>query len=154
LCQQALGHDLPNQMVSLQGLARVLAMELESSAAPEVRDLANRMANLARQADERMRRVAALGRLLRQEEQPQLLDLRELAREAVTAVKLLLKGHGVEYRFREGMPLVTGCRDSLYQILYQLLRNSLQGAVANRALIVEIDACPCSAVGGFEMSVI
>jgi len=153
LCQQALGHDLPNQMVSLQGLARVLEMELEPYATPETREVARRIANLARSADERMRHFAALGRLLRREEQPQLLDFRELAREASTAVKLLLKGHGPQFRFREGIPLVMGCRDAVYQILCQLLRNSLQAAVADRALSVEADATLCPSSSGFEMTV-
>jgi signal transduction histidine kinase len=64
-CYQAfVGHELPNQLVALQGIARLLG---EGGLDPEdARSLTLRLAEIARRADQVSRRLADLGRELRE----------------------------------------------------------------------------------------
>jgi signal transduction histidine kinase len=133
LYQQALGHDLPNQMVALQGLARIL----EQEPGPDAGDLVTRLAVLARRTDENMRTLAKLGRLCRHAGTGERLDLAQLAREAATEAKVLFSGQPLEYHLQEDMPVVVASRALLYQVLLQLLRNAVQAA-GERTVAVEI----------------
>ena len=140
LYQKALGHDLPNQMVALQGLARMVELELGPAAAPDALSFAGRLATLARQVDENMRALAALGRLCSHSGPLEKLDLGDLIREAAAEVKVLFAGRAVDYHLQDDMPIVTTTRAPLYQVLTQLLRNAMQAANAGRELAVEIGA--------------
>jgi len=152
LYQKAVGHDLPNQMVALQGMAQMLATELGPDAAPDVRALVGRLASLSREADENMRALAALGRLCRQPGAAEALDLGELAREVATELKILFKEQPVDYHFQRDMLTVTTARAPLYQLLTQLLRNSFQAAVPGQTLSVEVGVRRAEA-GGVEVRV-
>jgi signal transduction histidine kinase len=152
LYQKALGHDLPNQMVALQGLTRMLELELGPEEPQDVRDLTTRLAALARQADETMRSLAALGRLGRQREATERVDLGELVREAATEAKVLFKHRAVEYHFHDAFPVAVTKRAPLYQVLAQLLRNAFQAAAPARTLIIEIRGRRLEA-GGIEFQV-
>ncbi len=64
-CHQAfVGHELPNRLVALQGFARLLAAG--GLHADEARDMAARLAAIARRTDEAARRLADIGRVLRE----------------------------------------------------------------------------------------
>src|SRR5437867_10506140 len=63
--QQALGHDLPNKLVALQGLARLLALELAEQLDGETRASLERLAGLARQTHEQVAALADVGRTCR-----------------------------------------------------------------------------------------
>ncbi len=152
LYQKALGHDLPNQMVALQGLARMLDLELGADAADDVRALATRLAAVARQADERMRALAALGRLSRRQDPAEPLDLGELVREAAAEARVLFRSQPVDYHFHQDLPATVTNRDPLYQVLAQLLRNAFQAAVAGRALVIEVGGRRLE-TGGVELQV-
>ncbi len=140
LYQQALGHDLPNQMVILTAFLGIVETELEPDVAPESRGRIGQLAMQARQAGEYMRALAAVGRLGRQPGAVETLDLGELFREAAVEAKLLFKGQEVDYHLQQDMPLVTTSRAPLYQVVHQLLRNAFQAAVAGRSLVLEIGA--------------
>ncbi len=147
LYQKALGHDLPNRMVALQGLARMAEMELGPDAAPEACALVGRLAEVARQVDESMRTLAALGRLCQKPGPVEALDLGELVHEAAVEAKVLFKGQAVDYHFQRDMPLATTTRAPLYHVVSQLLRNAFQATVPGRTLAVEIGARRVEAVG-------
>jgi signal transduction histidine kinase len=64
-CQQAfIGHELPNHLIALQGFARLLADG--SLDAEESQLIASRLASLSRRTDEAARRLADIGRDLRE----------------------------------------------------------------------------------------
>jgi signal transduction histidine kinase len=152
LYQKAMGHDLHNQMVALQGLAQMLATELGPDVAPDVRALVGRLASLSLEADENMQALAALGRLCRQPGPAETLDLGKLAHEAATELKILFKEQPVDYHFQRDMPTVTTARAPLYQLLTQLLRNAFQAAVPGQPLTVEVGARRAES-GGVEVRV-
>src|SRR5262245_34066536 len=78
--QAYIGHDLPNQLVAIQAYARMLQEHGGAALDPEGRSLLGRLADLTRQADTRARRLAEIGRALRQPEPEQFVALEEAAR--------------------------------------------------------------------------
>src|SRR5262245_52676258 len=84
--QAFVGHDLPNQLVAAQGLARLLGELAGDRLDAEERGLVDRLAALAREADARARRLAEIGRLLRGPAWGPPVALREVVEEAVAAV--------------------------------------------------------------------
>src|SRR5689334_5074425 len=63
--QEALGHQLPNHLVALQGLARLLEEAEAGRLGPEGRTYLGRLAALARQVDDTVRALAEVGRVCR-----------------------------------------------------------------------------------------
>ena len=97
--QKALGHELPNQLVALQGLARLVEEEQAARLNDEGRALLLRVANLARRADVLVRSLAEIGRLTCDPGPVEAVALPDVAREAAAEVNLLSSGWSVEYHF-------------------------------------------------------
>jgi signal transduction histidine kinase len=149
LCQKALGHDLPNQMVALQGLARMLETELGPDVSPDTHTLVVRLAALAKLADENMRALAALSKLCRDPGPVETLNVGDVVREAAVWVRILFRGQDVEYHLHEDMPVVAASRAPLYHVFTQLLRNAFQAAVTGQKLAIEVGASRVE--GGVEL---
>jgi signal transduction histidine kinase len=138
--QQALGHELPNLLVSLQGLARLLAEEQGTRLDPEGRALVDRLAELARRADTLARTTAAVGRACRQSGEYGPVSLTDAAREALAEVNLLSTGQGVEYDVADDLPVLTVSRAALHQLFVQVFANAARAGVASRPLKVIVSA--------------
>ncbi len=89
--QQALGHDLPNRLVALQGLARLLAEELTGPLSEDARACLERLVVLPRQMHEQVSALADLGRSVRQPGPVTALRLDELLAEVAREVSFQLK---------------------------------------------------------------
>jgi signal transduction histidine kinase len=126
--QEALGHELPNYLVALQGLARLLEEGEGQRLGPEGREQLGRLATLARHTDRLVRALADIGRLCRDARSGQPIALGEVAREAAAELNLLYGEPAIVYDVPDDLPAVTVSRQSLYQVLVQLLRNAV-GAV-------------------------
>jgi signal transduction histidine kinase len=138
-CHQfALGHELPNRLVGIQGLARLLL--LEAGLPGEVRGLLENLASLTQRADELVRAVSALGRLQREGTTGGPTAPGEAVIEAATQVNVLSSGRPIEYHLEADLPSLPVSRDGLHQVLLHLLRNAVQAADAVRPLRVQISA--------------
>jgi signal transduction histidine kinase len=138
--QQVLGHDLPNLLISVQGLARLIAAENGPRLEADARALLERLAELARRADALSRSTAALGRTCRDTAPSTSVPLVEAVREAVAEVNLLCNGTEVEYDVAGNMPVLTVSRPALHQVLVQLLGNAARAGVSGRTLRVAVSA--------------
>jgi signal transduction histidine kinase len=138
--QQALGHELPNLLVSLQGLARLLCEEQGARLDPEGRSLLDRLAGLARKADTLARSTARVGRIYRDYGPLSRVSLSDAAREALAEVNLLSTAPGVEYDVASDMPVLAISRLALHQVFVQLLGNAARAGVRGRPLRVRISA--------------
>jgi signal transduction histidine kinase len=138
--QQALGHELPNLLVSVQGLARLLAAEQGSRLDQDARALLNRLAELARRADSVARATAAVGRTCRDTTPPMAVSLTEAVREALAEVNLLSISNKIEYDVADGMPVLVISRPALHQVLVQLLGNAARAGIPGQALRVTVTA--------------
>ncbi len=146
--QEALGHQLPNHLVAIQGLARLLAEGESANLSPEGREQLGRLAALARTTDRLVRALAEVGRLCREARVAgTLVPLEEVAREAAAEVNLLYGGPAIVYDFPEDLPAVAVSRQALYQVLVQLLANAVRAVVGKPGGPVRVGARPCGTGG-------
>jgi signal transduction histidine kinase len=124
--QKALGHELPNQLVALQGLARLVEMEQADRLDAEGRVHLSRLADLAQRADGLIRTLAEIGRLTRGGGPPEETCLAEAAREAAAEVNLTTTGWSIRYALEPGATVLPVRRPSLRLVLVNLLRNAVQ----------------------------
>lgn len=135
--QKALGHELPNQLVALQGLARLIEMEQADRLDDEGRAHLLRLADLARRADALIRSLAEIGRLTRNGDAVEEASLSEAAREAAAEVNLTASGWSIRYALDPEATILPVSRRSLRLILVHLFRNAIQPE-GGRAASVEI----------------
>lgn len=148
--QQVLGHDLPNRLVALQGLAVLLdgpADRLDSDGAQMLRQIAE----LSRGIDTWVRRVAQMGRLCREPLSDVPIDPSEVASEAAAETKMLVAGLAIDYHWEQGVPAARLPRLALHQVLVQLLRRAASSDSPGRSCRARLDGRV--APGGFEITV-
>jgi two-component system, OmpR family, sensor kinase len=149
--QQALGHELPNRLLGIQGLAQLVLGDEAGRLSPGGRELLQRLADLAGRTQRLVRAAAEIGRLDRDPGPPEPVPLTEVVAEAVAEVKLLFNRPPVEYSIQQFMPTVVVPRRALYAVLRQLLQNATRAVRANPAARVEVSARPTPA--GLELRV-
>jgi signal transduction histidine kinase len=137
--QEALGHQLPNHLVALQGLARLLEEGESDHLSPEGRAYLGRLAALTRQVDDTVRAVAEVGRLCRNACGGST-DVADVAREAGAQVSLLYSGYPVEYDFPQDLPRAAVSGPALHAVLTQLLRNAVTAGRPGRPARVRVSA--------------
>jgi len=135
--QQALGHELPNQLVALQGLARLVELEQGDRMDEKGRGHLLRLADLARRTDDLVRALAEIGRLTRDAGPAEAVSLPEAAREAAAEVNLLSSGWSIVYHFDPEASVLRVARRGLRLVLVHLLRNAVQ-AGGGRAAPIEL----------------
>jgi signal transduction histidine kinase len=140
--QMALGHELPNAFVGIQGLARLLLADQAERLDPNGKELLLRLADLARQTDRLVRAVAEIGRLVRAPGPAEPVPLDEAVSEMVAEIKLLFDPNVVEYIIQDPMPTVIAPRRALYLVLQHLLRNATRAVQGKAGARVEVGARP------------
>ncbi|HXG10237.1 MAG TPA: HAMP domain-containing sensor histidine kinase [Gemmataceae bacterium] len=138
--QQALGHELPNQLVAIQGLLRVLALEERDRLGPESREYLERVTAAARRVHELVRALAELGRTARDDQPAETISLAEAISEAAAEVKLLYPDYRIEYDFSHPAPALTVPRPALHRVLVQLLGHASRAGTPDRPIRVRVGA--------------
>lgn len=126
--QKALGHELPNQLVALQGLARLIEMEQADRLDDEGRAHLLRLADLVRRTDGLVRVLAEIGRLMRERGTAEVSSLSDVAREAAAEVSVSISGWSIRYAFDPEATALPVSPRSLRLVLVHLLRNAVQAA--------------------------
>jgi signal transduction histidine kinase len=150
--RQAIEGELPEKLVALRGLVRLLAEEEGDRLSADGRAYLARLADLAQSAAGLVRALADAEQFSDRLAPAGRVSLAEVVREAAVAAKLLSGAGGVEYHFQEILPVVSVPRQALYEALVQLLRNALEAAAAGRPLRVEVGAAVRA--GGVEVWVL
>jgi signal transduction histidine kinase len=127
--QLFVGHELPNMLVSIQGFARLLAGST-ARLDDESRLLLDRIAALTRKADLASRRLAEIGRILREPAGGEPIDLAELVREVLAEVNARLDGRPLGLRLDGPSARVALARPLLAAVVAQVLTNAAQAAPA------------------------
>ncbi len=151
--QQVLGHDLPNRLVALQGLAVLLNA---STAGPgqddgETEQVLRQIAELSRNIDSWVRRVAEIGRLCRESVPTEPIDVAEVVREALAQAKMLFPALAVTYHWQQDPPAVPAPRSALHQVLVQLFRKVAASSAGRPVVCATVGVR--SVVGGLELSI-
>jgi signal transduction histidine kinase len=147
--QKSLGHDLPNQLVALQGVLQVLELEEGSRLSAEGRDYLKRLGDISRRLRETITTLRAIGRAAAETGPAEEVSLTELAREAAAEVKQLLPGRAITYHLRFQGTAVKTYRRPLQRAVVELVRALTQDAA--EPVHVHLGSRPSS--GGVELSV-
>jgi signal transduction histidine kinase len=124
--QQALGHDLPNHLVAIQGLLNLLELEEGDRLDPNGQEYLRRISASAQKAQKLLRSLADIGRARASLTPPEPIPFLDLAQEVATETKQLNPDRLLEYHFTADVPLVKAPREALRQVLLQLLRRAVQ----------------------------
>jgi signal transduction histidine kinase len=146
--QKAVGHELPNQLVALQGLARLIELEQADRLDEEGRVHLRRLADLARRTDGLVRTLAEVGKLTRDSGPSERASLSEAAHEAAAEINLTAADWSIGYAIEPEAAVLPVSRRSLRMVLVHLLRNAIQ-AGGGRALCVEVGSRHIA--GGVEL---
>jgi two-component system sensor histidine kinase SenX3 len=138
--QRALGHELPNRLIAIQGLARLLLVDQGDRLDNTARDILERIADVAQETDRTVRGLAEVGRLERDPGPTEVVSLSDIVVEAVAEAKLLFNSHPVEYIIQESMPTVVVPRIGLYVVLQHLLKNANHAVQTCHAARIEVRA--------------
>jgi signal transduction histidine kinase len=142
--QKALGHELPNQLVAIQGLVYLLQEEESDRLGPDGRICLGRLAAVVKRTHTLVRELADVGRAVRRAATGGEARLRETALEVLAEVKQLSPGQRIEYDVADpGVPLPVP-EDGLRRVLAALLRDAVRRA-GGRPLRVELGACTTAA---------
>lgn len=134
--QRALGHELPNHLMAIQGLLQILHLEEADRLSPEGRDYVRRAVAASQRTHQLVKALAELGRAGR--EPPEAVALLEVAGEVTAEINQLFPRQNVAYHFPPGGLVLTLPRNSLRQVLTHLFRNAAQAAVPERPLRIEL----------------
>lgn len=142
MLQKALGHELPNQLLAIQGLARLLEMELGAEAGAETKDYLARVAAGARRAHELARALAEVVRAGRTAAAEQPVSFLTIARQSAAEVKQLSSPGSVEYHIGDSDLILRLPASSLRQAIVHILRYILQTGPGARPLRIDIGTRP------------
>lgn len=136
--QQVVGHELPNHLIAIQGLVRVLEMEEGANLTPESREYLQRLAASAGRVQTLTSALAEIGRARRESQKSEVLDPIDVAREAAAEVNQLFPEQSIQYHFSQPGVGMVASRSALHRVLVQLLRNAVQANRPGQAVQVEI----------------
>jgi signal transduction histidine kinase len=124
--QKALGHELPNQLVNMQGLARLVLLEQGERLDEEGRHHLERLADLAQRTGGLVRALAEVGRLTRDPGPLEAVALPDATKEAAAELNLLSSGWSIQYDFMPDASVLAVSRRTLRLALLHLIRNAVQ----------------------------
>jgi signal transduction histidine kinase len=127
--QKALNHELPNRLVAVQGLARLLDLEEGERLGPEGRDYLARIAAGADRLHALVSALAEVARLARPAPPAEAVDLAEVVAEVLTEAKQLAPDRSAEYHGPGPGLIVSVPRTALCRVLVLLLRRAGAGRV-------------------------
>src|SRR5262245_29713068 len=124
--RQVLGHDLPNILLAVQGMLRLLELDEGDRLGERGHEYLRRLAAATGRAQGVVRLLAELGQAGRDPEPAGPVALDELVAEAAAEIKQLFPGREIEYHLTLLAPTLTGPRRALRRALVQLLRYVVQ----------------------------
>jgi signal transduction histidine kinase len=144
--QAFLGHDLANQLVAIQAFARLLQGQIGATLDEENAAILSRLAELTYRTDQNARRLAEVGRLMREPIFAEPVALDELVREVVAEVKTALRQQTdcsslPDFAVIDPMPVVRLSPRLLRPVLAELLYNAVAACSPDRPGRIEITSC-------------
>jgi signal transduction histidine kinase len=128
LLQKALGHELPNQLLAIQGLARVLDMEAGGGLGLEAKDFLARLAAASQRTHELVRMLAEFVRAARVPAPEQPTALATALAQALMEMRQSSAACRIDYDLPKGDLLLWMPGPALHRVLVELLRHACQAA--------------------------
>jgi signal transduction histidine kinase len=121
----ALSHDLKTPLVSLQGMAGLLASECAGELSDEARHYLGRIATTVGEMGALISNVLALSRIGREDGTPELVSLDELADGVIDQLSGMIRERGVKVT-RGSLGEVPALRTQMEQIFANLISNAVK----------------------------
>jgi signal transduction histidine kinase len=122
IIRKSISHDLPNQLVAIQGLTQLLSLEESSRFSPDGQEYLRRVGGACTRALEIMHLLKAILKVGTQPEPREAVTLKEVAGTLAAEIKQLSPGTVIEYHFSIDAQEVHASRGCLQQALGGLLR--------------------------------
>jgi signal transduction histidine kinase len=148
--RRALGHDLPNLLVAIQGMARLLDEAAPGQLSAEAREYVARLSSASRRAHEMVALLADLTRLTREAGRHQA-NLAVTAAEATSEVARLFPRRAIRYHLHEAAGTLPLPPKHLRILLVQLLRNAIASVPMERVAEVRIERLEDATQNGFRV---
>lgn len=136
LYQQALGHDLPNKLVALQGIARLVGEVPSAGIDPETIHCLERLAILSRQIHGQISALADVGRSLRRGGPVTTLALDELWNEVTREVQCKNGQKSVRFEQSPNLPSLQLPQRSAHRLLLELVVLLVRRSPQNRTMLL------------------
>jgi signal transduction histidine kinase len=120
--QHTLNHDLPNQLVAIQGLLQILELEESERLSDDGRDYVRRLAGTTQRVQQMVATLKAIGKAASDAGAAEEVSLPDLAREAVAELKGMFPTRAVTYHLRFAVPSVRLSRRLLHRAVVEVLR--------------------------------
>jgi len=140
LLQKALGHELPNRLLAIQGLTRLLDMDEGERLSPDGKDYLARMAAAAQRAHAFSKALAEVVRALRLPPANIAASVADEVRHSIAEVRQWFPAQVIDCQLPETGPHVRVPGASLRQVVMHLVRNACQSAQTGRDLSVQVRA--------------
>jgi signal transduction histidine kinase len=136
--QKGLGHELPNHLIAVEGLARLLALEEGDRLGADGRDYLRRLTAAAEKAHALVATLAEVARLSRPTEPIEAVDFAEVAAEAIALTKQLAADRPAEYHGPVRTALLAGPRNALRKAFVLLLRRAAATGTDERPARIDL----------------
>jgi signal transduction histidine kinase len=139
--QQALGHDLPNLLVAIQGMVQLLQTEEAERLNPEGREFLEQLVQTSRRAHEWSRALADVGCVVRDARGTAPESVEDAAREAGFIIKQLYPYIYIEYHLSHPAPRLNVGRSALQQVFVELFRSAAKALYGDPTPVVSVGGC-------------
>ena len=119
---QALSHDLPNQLVVVLGLARLLEVEEKETLSPQAMECLSRLGGAARRASAMVQVLKDMARLGTHHEPMEIIQLANLGREIHAEIKQFYPERTLTFDNQWRQKAVRASRRSLHRAILEVLR--------------------------------
>jgi light-regulated signal transduction histidine kinase (bacteriophytochrome) len=133
--QKALGHDLPNHLVAVQGILRLLELEQSENLGAEGQAYLRRLTAATARTQALVRALHLYAQGGRTSETWEEVHLADAARGAASEVHALFPDRAIEFAFAVHAPTVWAPGRPFRQVLVQLLAQAVQNLTQNQALL-------------------
>jgi K+-sensing histidine kinase KdpD len=151
LLQKALGHELPNHLVAVQGMARLLDLDSGERLSADGKDYLTRLTAAAQRAHEMVRSLADFIRALRAAGVVSRLSLGDVVREVAAELGALYPSRNIEWDLPEHGPYLSLPPVVLRHIVMHLMRYVLQSDA--RTGVAPIQVATREANGHIELCI-
>lgn len=127
-------HDLPNQLVIIQGLANLLELEEKQSLSPQAQEFMTRLAGAAKRASGMVQFLKQMARLHRVQEPLERIQLAPLFREIRAELTQLFPGRTFVFDTQWHAPAVRAGGRALHQAMLEVVRHGIEACA---------DSMPC-----------
>jgi PAS domain S-box-containing protein len=131
-------HDLKSPLITIRGFLGYLEKDLQTNDTEHTRADIMRIAEAVGKMERLISTLLELSRSGKSVDTPVIITLAELAHEAAGLLDVSLKARGISLKIDENLPVVSGDRERLLQVMTNLLENAVKFMGDQKVPVVEV----------------